>query len=158
MKKSELYEKTVQFTHAEALLWLAALEKDCPNTRYSHRTDGVGGLFPCPTCGGTGKVAVLSYLREPCPNNINRGTDRANHILCPACQGHTWVPKLGRQAIQDSMVDAGWICTTVQIKTKREVMFLKMLGNPPNERYACGEDADDWLAAIKAIKMEVADG
>ena len=26
MKKSELYEKTVQFTHAEALLWLAAIK------------------------------------------------------------------------------------------------------------------------------------
>ena len=158
MKKSELYENIVQLTHAEALLWLAALEKDCLNTRYSHRTDGVGGLFPCPTCGGTGKVPVLPGLREPCPNNINRGTDRAHHIGCPACQGHTWVPKEGRQAIQDAMVEAGWIYTIAQLKTSREVVFFKMLGNPPNERYACGEDADDWLAAIKAIKMEVVDG
>ena len=136
-------------THAEALLWLAALEKDCLNTRYSHRTDGVGGLFPCPTCGGTGKVAVLSYLREPCPNNINRGTARADHMLCPACQGHTWVPKQGRDALHEAMHKDGWsIVVNWPIGKERDVLFCRGVGMA----LLRGEDSDDWIAAVKAMQ------
>jgi len=145
-------EQTETMTPAEALLWLAELEKKCPLVEgamslpfcESHCMCEHHKPWRCEVCHGTGKVPVLPDLREPCPYPMphSRGNDaHAN------CQGRSWLPKQGRDALYDAMLKVGWYYEIHQDK-ERFVLFYRST----QRSGITGEDADEWLAAVKAMK------
>ena len=148
-------------THQEALEWLAALEDEC------HKCLGETIYYttPCDLCHGIGKMAVLD-LREPCPCLAFIETDeddwtqwphcafkgpcfrKAKHGTdCENCHGPGWRPKQGPTAVQDAMVKAGWEARMVRRGDWKRIRFWQQ--GPP---WASGDDADDAIAAMKAMK------
>lgn len=153
-------------TAQEVLLWLAGLETDCPNNHalLGSTTEGVPvPIVLCASCYGTNRVPVLPDLREPCPNQqattLVDSHNRIEHgvyqhkewLVCTTCQGRTWVPTQGRQAVQDGMVKAGWDLhiSHYALTQHREVSFFRF--GPKHEEIQAW-DADDHIAAMKAMK------
>ena len=161
-------EQTDTITQAEALLWLAGLERNCRDCQLPDSF----GVKPeldkwCTPCHGTGKVPVLD-LREPCPCIDNPGDGRpgdgyncfrcfryGRHEVTECtecnCKGRNWLPKQGRDALHEGMNKAGWWYDIYQHGSKRTIAFY-LPGQGTHPRF--GEDADDWLAAVKAMKEE----
>ena len=163
---------TETMAQAEARLWLASLEKDCPgvyNTQISKRlapcmtlnpgwwkTEGPPWTHDVDPCHGTGKVPVLD-LREPCPQ-INRldkyGYPHLTGLDISCCQGRGWLPKQGRDALFMAMDKDGWDCATESLGYggAREIRFSRFVAGCGRIH---GEDSDPWLAAVKAMKAAV---
>jgi hypothetical protein len=164
-------------TPANALQWLAKLEKDCDCWHVIDRNEGRTATIrkapdlSCSNCGGTGKAPVLPGLREPCPNfeatkkyTIGSGwtwetcQDREAYCLAgkDECHGQGWTLIQDRQAIQDAMVNDGWDMEIHVTDHKRLVMFYRFDPYRPSEKAGgheyIGDDADDHLAAVKALK------
>ena len=139
--------KTDTMTPEEALLWLAGLETPCPETvGYDVGHHHVANPQDCPICHGTRKVPVLD-LREPCPNYGHLFP--TSPLNCSLCGGRNWVPKQGEMALHQAMHKAGWsVLVTWPIDGPREVLFAKGTGI----NFIRGENANDWLAAVKAMK------
>lgn len=161
----------------EALLWLAKLEKSCLACRGSG-SEATGTTYggqheqvACSICGGSGKVLVLPDLREPCPGVVNIAWVE-EHLPCMTndpgwwkntppnegdidpCHGTGWVPKQGRDALYQAMNNAGWYMTLItrpKAGYKGESLRYVYFWNDEG-RHAGGGDADDYLAAVKALK------
>jgi len=161
---------TKTITPAEALIWLASLEKECP----CHECHGnpVIDTYLCQgrqlCCAGTSKVPVLD-LREPCPcyslkndcwqcDKERRHSDTfEDHALrlihsqsCINCQGRNWLPKQGRDALFAAMHKAGWKYEIFQGEHLRLVTFFK--GVNVLQAIVRGQHSDDGQAAVKAMK------
>jgi len=119
-------------TKAEALIWLAGLEK--------------------------GGVPVLPDLREPC--RYNRRHEPGPYypelsLSCPNCQGRNWRPKQGRDVLYTAMEKDGWGYDIHQTRGGyRQVNFYK---DGPLDRYQHshilnGKAADDHMAAVNALQ------
>jgi len=124
-------------TQAEALIWLASLERACLHI-FSVR-EGIRPVSECQLCDGTGKVPVLD-LRDDI------------HEVGPSCLfgclGYS--PKQGRDALFAAMEKDGWWYDVHQHGSKRTVAFYR----PGQGRHPrAGEDADDWVAAVKAMRQ-----
>ena len=166
---------TKPMTQAEALSWLAHLEKDCPycygyGGMSSMELVGVPGADPmyyCDVCQSIGKVPVLPDLRGlcpclvyiqslgqssepciPCDNHIHRCKHHSSMHQddCLECHGSNWVPNQGESALYQAMNRAGWGYGILQQPDNghRHVSFWKAL--------VYETDANDWLAAVKALK------
>jgi len=155
-------KNTDTMTPAEALIWLASLEKDCQQKWWQPDgnpvpDDGPGSNHPdqC-QCLGNGEVPVLD-LRKPCPCPIyvaqtcepcwQHGAI-GHGVHCLNCQGRNWVPKQERDALFEAMEKDGWDYVVSHRQGIHSVRFFKVVGRD----WAQGDDADDWLAAVKAMK------
>ena len=152
-------------TPAEALLWLAGLEKEipCPNMAIKHTNSSGGPDHWCLACGGTSviKVPVLEGLRDTCPNfnavatfTLGRGWsleacqehEENCHAGRDACKGGGWVPNPTRQAIQDAMNKLGADFSLWQYsRANQRIAVFTYRGYE-------GKDADDHISAMKALK------
>ena len=100
-------------------------------------------------------VPVLPGLREPCgcPVSIDK---RKGWVSPCRCQGRGWVAKRGRQDVQDAMIADGWELDIYQYGRERLVRFSNYMLKVPYLGYRyydwVGEDADDWVAAYKALR------
>ena len=161
---------TETMTRAEALLWLAGLEKECP-CHECHGNPVVDTYF-CQgrqlCCAGTGKVPVLD-LRERCYGEYLCSDPRCDYSNCEhncdlgihtakCCQGLGWFPKQGRDALYDAMHKDGWDWEASQ-QTGDTAAWTRFEKHPDTMMVpdrdillAYGEDSDPWLAAAKAMK------
>ena len=161
---------TETLTRAEARLLLASLKKDCPCQEPEVKAWNDQQTDVCGLCHNTGKVPVLD-LREPC-NQIHNiivasvsthsgansyfypGEIRSASCKEAGCQG--WLPKWGRDALHLAMEKDGWNYEIIQLAKPgywnnletRRVTFWRQGGT------ANGQDADDDLAAVKAMQAE----
>lgn len=152
---------TETITPAAALLWLAGLERDCLGEAYNS-DEGAGYQATIIAdrahgpwcCNGSGKVPILD-LRE----NVHAVAP----TCLPGCLG--WSPKQGWDALHSAMHHNGWNSEILWVTEdyreytgeymppftmkaeERLVVFWKDF-----PRSCQGEDADDWLAAMKAMK------
>ena len=171
---------TETMTPAEALLWLAELEKKCPLVEgamslpfcESHCMCEHHKPWRCKVCSGTGKVSVLPDLREPCSCQegkievfsasgeeykgfrkrlVAQGVTAPHWYEHPACQGRGWLPKQEWDALYAAMDKDGWDCATESLG----------YGGARKVRFSrfavgCGriygEDSDPCLAAVRAMK------
>jgi len=145
-------------TKAEALLWLAWLEKDCRQQWWQPDgnpvpDDGPGSDHPdqC-QCHGTGKVPALD-LRELCPgcmrckNRVHWDTPITYRLYI--CDGSGQLPKQERDALYRAMEKDGWGYSIHQTpRGYRQAGFYKDGLSPSLVRH----DSDDWLAAVKALR------
>jgi len=147
-------QNTETMTRAEALPWLASLEKNC--------SDCIGlGTCACIVCFGTGKVPVLPDLREPCPCPIyvyqtcepcwQHGAI-GHGVHCLNCQGCNWLPKQGRDALFEAMEKDGWGYEIVQLAEGERPATSGTRSVTFSKSFMVGSDADDYLAAAKAMK------
>ena len=171
-------QDTLTMTQADALIWLAGLEKDCPCQDPEVKARNAQRTYVCGLCHNTGKVPILD-LREPCPcppycvayisssddqdwrrcdacsgSHGTSGVMGVHGPWCENCQGRNWFPKQGRDPLFGAMEKDGWGYTIRQTRMWREVFFSK---EGPNDSYGhpCmlhGKDANDWQAAVKALR------
>ena len=158
---------TETMTSAEALLWLAGLEKDCPNCNPFPDVT-IPPIPHCKKCYGTGKVPVLD-LREPCPcppyckasmwdypddqdwRRCSACDNTKGHgVWCLNCQGRNWVPLQGQDALYAAMEKDGWDYIIRSVQRTRSVHFFKVVAGD----WVQGKDSDDGLAAVEAIQQE----
>ena len=151
--------ETEQITPAEALLWLAGLETNCPAVSgYDLAHILNTNSMDCEYCHGTNMVPVLD-LREPCPllDEYPRWPSlqtahQLQGINCE-CQGRKWIPKRGEMALHQAMhkdgwrLDIGW--QSERTGGHRSVVFTSDDGFGIQ-----GGDANDFLAAAKAMKAQ----
>jgi len=152
----------ISMTPAEALLWLAGLEKDCDTCKGTKRRHYLTGwrerdtqpqMYDCDICHGTGKVPVLD-LREPClvkhliTSEWRTDWSDKRSATCAEVGCRGWLPKQGRDALYAAMEKDGWDYFISQKQTGRSVLFIKPIGGD----WAQGEDTDDWRAAVKAMQ------
>ena len=154
-------------TPKKALLYLAGLEESCANCGgkgiLGGEPDFVGEKtvvhthYACQICKGTGKRPVLD-LREPCPECLGLGAISDGHkgqLFCNKCQGRNWVPKQGEMALHQAMHKDGWhlqlYWDTEENRPNlgRNVHFTRLTFSGG---LIVGHDANDWLAAAKAMK------
>lgn len=137
-----------EITPTEALEWLAGLEhpdgrpvldlrEPCPCINLveaATRADGINHHYDsggCRTC----------YVR-----NLHTSS-------CTSCHGTNWVPKQGRQAVQDAMLKAGW-----EMVLKASPDGLRNIRFSPNYSKATPQlltrpwRDDDHIAAMRAMK------
>ena len=139
-----------------ALDWLVALDQACQCNRDVGRCCGPCGVCSSgECCFGMNMVPVLPGLREPCgcPVSIDK---RKGWVSPCRCQGRGWVAKRGRQDVQDAMIADGWELDIYQRGRERLVRFSNYMLQVPFLGYRyydwVGEDADDWIAAYKALR------
>ena len=144
----ELVERPM--TPAEALLWLAGLADSDGNPVLDLRD-------PCP-----GVHNVVTGHLSPCFSDwdwwwFNAPPSEGDKDQCDDAVG--WVPKQGCQALQDAMVKGGWSYSITQIPPTsygaqgRVVHFWKDMEDANRLLVSVGSnDANDWLAAMKAMK------
>ena len=140
---------------AEAQLWLAGLEKPCPNCHgygamSSQELVGIPGADPmygCDMCNSIGKVPVLPDLRVPCINY--RGPVdtwcRDNPDCSGGCQGHGWTPSTDERVLYQDMYKAGWNIFIEWMQGKAPQVLLR-------RETIIATDSNNWLAAAKAMK------
>jgi len=145
-REDKMPQQAETMTPAEALLWLASLEKNCAGCvgcRRDHDEDP-RGICACIICHGTGKVPVLD-LREPCRHSTTQGYFEK---ICRATGCSGWLPKQGRDALHDAMEKDEWNYDVSQRYGERTVHFFQVIEG----QWAAGLDSDDHLAAVKAIE------
>lgn len=141
-------------TSEAALQWLSSLETPCKDCTAK---DGVPCF--CLACHGTGMVPVLPSLRETC-TKVHRRLDL--HVTAPSvstgyadcwevkCPG--WQPRRDRDVLHEAMHKNGWDVHLhfhwYSEDSNRFVGFRKQ----PYSPYIRGEDADDYIAAAKAMR------
>jgi len=126
--------QTDTMTPAEALLRLAELEKDGVPVLDLRET--------CPDCLG---MPLPCYIQG-----------RHEHV-CNRCQGRTWLPKQGWDALHTAMNKVGWRSeiyahASAPDDGKRLVVFYRPTDSDSYYGPSVGRDSDDWLAAVKAMK------
>lgn len=163
-------------TQAEALDWLAALEKDCYICGGRGKVLCGDGWSGCNNCNGKGKAPVLD-LREPCQDGECQRTGgvvqwtgapyHAEGMTAYAphedCGGRSWQPKQGETALHQVMHNDGWSMEIIWVVEAQEERIsdgtsamaagercVTFWRNTPY--YFIGEDANDWLAALKAMQ------
>ena len=140
-------------TAEQALLWLAGLERECPQCcgsgRFMSAAESSVHDF-CDQCKGDGKVPVLD-LREPCPDcfSSKKMADKYRPGWdCLACAGCEWVPKRGEEALRQAMHNDRWRMEAVwEIEQPYKVTFSKCMNRSNN----FGVDSNPPVAAYKAM-------
>lgn len=157
-----------ELTVVEAQLWLAGLEKPCPNCHdygamSSQELVGIPGADPmygCDMCNSTGKVPLLLDLRKPCLNysTVERFGHGSGWTLearqdyqdfCRSgkdpCQGRGWVPSTDERVLRVAMFKAGWDIFIEWMQGKAPQVSLR-------RETIIATDSNAWLAAAKAMK------
>jgi len=128
-------EQTETMTPAEALLWLAGLEKN-----------GVPVLDLREPCKQVHNIMVASVSTHSGANTyFSTGGIRSASCDEVGCPG--WFPKRERDVLYSAMEKDGWNYTIAQTKV-RQADFFKVC----NGRLCSGTDANDYLAAVKAMQ------
>lgn len=146
LHRHETWAEPVSSTRENALLWLAGLEKECPDLttdagRPRHENPG----WTCIVCHNTGMVPVLD-LREPCRHHTVQG-DFLKVCAKVKCPG--WQTKQGHDALHQAMTKAAY-----------SQMHVIVVGEPERHYYWPGEriwksldcDSNDYIAAMKAMR------
>ena len=165
---------TDTMTPTEALEYLAGLERVCRDCTakdgipcHCYRAPLLDLREPCPCprycCTYSDSDEGEGVLCSKCRENASAGTARlANRMLvgrllglhgdwCENCHGRNWIAKQEIEALHQAMNKAGWAYDIHQTST-RVVRFWNYFRKPG---VALIEvlDANDWLAAAKAMEM-----